>query len=81
MDDRATSTSLVKVSSDFVRVQILQGIGHEKAGEELLGFMRGLLGVRLGQLSIVRGESTRQKLLLVQGLSPDAVFEKLESSL
>ena len=52
-----------------------------QASEELLEFMRGILGVRSGQLSIVRGESTRQKMLLVQGMTPQVIFERLEASL
>lgn len=81
VDDRAPSATLVKISRDFIRIQIIHGIGHEKASEELLEFMRGILGVRSGQLSIVRGDSTRQKTLLVQGMSPTVIFERLEASL
>jgi len=81
VDDRAPSTTLVKISRDFLRVQIVHGGGHEKASEELLDYMRGILGVRSGQLSIVRGESTRQKTLVVQGMTPQIIFERLEASL
>lgn len=81
VDDRATNAALLKISSDYVRIQIVHGIAHEKASEEILGFMRSLLGVRLGQLSVVRGESTRQKRLLVQGLAPESIFELLEPHL
>lgn len=81
VDDRAPNATLVKISRDFLRIQIVHGIGHDKASEELLEFMRGILGVRSGQLSIVRGESTRQKTLLVQGMKPEVIFERLEASL
>lgn len=59
----------------------MQPIAHEKAAEELLETMRVLLGGRQGQLSLVRGVTTRQKVLRVEGLSPEAIFEKLEASL
>lgn len=81
VDDRAQNASLVKISRDFVRVQILHAISHDKASEELLQFMRGLLGTRSGQISVVRGESTRQKIMWVQGMSPQDIFERLEASL
>ena len=81
VDDRAQNASLVKISRDFVRVQILHAISHDKASEELLQFMRGLLGTRSGQLSVVRGESTRQKIMMVQGMSAQDIFERLEASL
>ena len=42
---------------------------------------RTLLGARLSQLSVMRGESTRHKLLLVKDISPAAVFDKLQSQL
>ena len=42
---------------------------------------RTLLGARLSQLSVMRGESTRHKLLLVKDVSPAAVFDKLQSQL
>lgn len=81
VDDRAQNACLIKISRDYVRVQIIHGIGHDKASEELLEFMRGLLGTRSGQLSVVRGESTRQKIMMVQGMSPQDIFERLEASL
>lgn len=62
-------------------LQIVHGIGHEAAGEELLEYMRAVLGVRLGQLSLVRGASTRHKLLVVQGLPPSTVFHKVRASM
>ena len=81
MEDRAPQAGLVRITRDHVRVQIMQPIAHEKAAEELLETMRVLLGGRQGQLSLVRGVTTRQKVLRVEGLSPEAIFEKLEASL
>jgi uncharacterized protein YggU (UPF0235/DUF167 family) len=72
---------VIKVSADYVRVQITHGISHEDASGELLEFMRALLGVRLSQLSVLRGESTRHKLVLVKDLAPAAVFDKLQAQL
>ena len=37
-------------------------------------------GVRLGQLALGRGTSARHKVLLVEGMSPGAVFAKLRAS-
>ena len=61
-------------------------LGHchgwqEDANEELLEFMRATLGVRMSDLSLKRGESARHRLLLVQSLMPQAVFEKLQAAL
>ncbi len=37
--------------------------------------------MRLTQLQLLRGESPRHKLLLVQGLSPEAAFAKVTEAL
>jgi uncharacterized protein YggU (UPF0235/DUF167 family) len=42
-------------------------------------FARAVLGVRLSQLSLLRGESTRHKLLLVQGVPPARLFDQLQA--
>ncbi len=78
---RADRALVVKVSADYVRVQIAHGIAHEDAGEELLELMRAVLGVRLSQLSIMRGESTRHKLVLVKDVAPAIVFDKLQAQM
>jgi hypothetical protein len=36
--------------------------------------------VRLGQLSLKRGEDTRHKVLLVEGMSPEAVYTRLQTA-
>jgi len=69
----------MKISADNVRLSITHGISHEDASEELLEFVRGILGVRLSQLSVMRGESTRHKLVLVKDVPPAPVFDKLQS--
>lgn len=38
-----------------------------------------MLGVRLSQLSLLRGESTRHKLLLVKGLPPAKIFDLMQA--
>jgi uncharacterized protein YggU (UPF0235/DUF167 family) len=39
--------------------------------------MRGLLGVRLAQMQLERGDTPRHKFLVIDNLAPDVVFEKL----
>ncbi len=78
---RADRPEIIKVSADAVRIAITHGIAHEAAGEEALDFMRSVLGVRLGQLSLMRGESTRHKLVLVKDLAPAVAFDKLQAQL
>lgn len=81
VDDRADKATLLKVSSDYIRIQITNAISNADANEELLEFMREILGVRLGQLSLGRGESTRHKLLIVKDMTPIFVFAKLQEAM
>lgn len=69
------------MSADAVRIAITHGIAHEAAGEEVLEFLRSVLGVRLGQLSLLRGESTRHRLALVKELPPATAFDKLQAQI
>jgi uncharacterized protein YggU (UPF0235/DUF167 family) len=49
--------------------------------QDLLELMRTILACRLGQLSLVRGDSTRHKKLLVSNMTPEQVFDKLRATL
>ena len=49
--------------------------------QDLLELMRTILACRLGQLSLVRGNSTRHKKLLVSNMTPEQVFDKLRATL
>lgn len=44
VDDRARATGILKVSADAVRLQLKTSIVAEGAAEELLGYLRGILG-------------------------------------
>ena len=49
------------------------------ANKTLLRLLADTLGVRLGQLGILRGQASSQKLVLIKGLSEAEVALKLES--
>eukprot|EP00891_Asterochloris_glomerata_P007027 jgi/Astpho2/7027/fgenesh1_pg.00107_%23_70_t len=81
IDDRADRPSMIKISADMVRIEITGAVTAPETNELILEFMRSLLAVRLSQLSIIRGESTRHKLLMVTKLKPDEVYQKLQAAL
>lgn len=80
VDDRGRTTSVLRVAADAVRVQVKAAAAAGDVGTELVEFLRGVLGVRLGQLALGRGTSARHKVLLVEGMAPGAVFAKLRAS-
>ncbi|KAL6771129.1 CGL128 [Auxenochlorella protothecoides x Auxenochlorella symbiontica] len=81
VDDRARATGILKVSADAVRLQLKTSIIAEGAAEELLEYLRSILGTRLSQLSLERGEATRKPTLRITGLGPAAVYAKLAAAL
>ncbi len=48
-----------------------------KANRELLAFLSRLLGVSTGALSIVKGHTTRNKVIAIDGLSQDEITKRL----
>lgn len=54
---------------------------QEDANEELLEFARGILGTNLSDVTMMRGSSARHRRLLVSGLSPLQVYQKLQGAL
>mmetsp|Transcript_5159 Transcript_5159/g.14829 ORF Transcript_5159/g.14829 Transcript_5159/m.14829 type:complete len:235 (-) Transcript_5159:303-1007(-) len=81
VDDHADKASLLKITADYVRVEISGAVTSTEANEVLLELCRRLLNCRLSQLTLVRGESTRHKVLQVLGTTPDAIFNRLQAVL
>jgi uncharacterized protein YggU (UPF0235/DUF167 family) len=81
IEDRGSRRLILKISGDFVRVQIKQSLQSSGAIEELLDYMRTILGVRLSQLTIEKGASPRHKHLIIYGMLPESVFEKFNQAL
>jgi uncharacterized protein YggU (UPF0235/DUF167 family) len=73
---------VLKISADYVEVQIKGGIQGSRGQEELLEMMGRVLGCRLGQMRILRGETVKHKILAIDGssTSPEDVFEKLQKA-
>ena len=57
------------------------GIAAEDANQQLLEYMRNCIGVRFSDVTLLRGSSARQKRLLVSGLTPLAVYQRLQAAL
>jgi hypothetical protein len=59
--------------------QITSNISHvEAANQELLHFVARALGCRITKLSLVRGTGSRNKILHVEGLGPQEVYDNLQ---
>ena len=71
----------VQILPEFVRLEITGSITATEASEEILALIRSMLGVRLGQLSLERGHSTRHKTVLLEGMTPRQAFDKLQKAI
>jgi uncharacterized protein YggU (UPF0235/DUF167 family) len=87
----AITVSLVRGKSDYRIRRILddgtleintpgEGKG-DLANEELVGFLCGLLGVAPTQIDIIAGAERAEKIISIDGLSPDEVDRKVLAAL
>lgn len=81
IEDRGPRLVVLKISADSVRVQIRHSVQSQGATEELLDYMRTVLGCKLSQMQLERGETPRHKFLTVDGMAPEAVFDKYQAAL
>ena len=48
-----------------------------KANKELIAFLSRLLGVSKSQIDIIKGHTTRNKLIVIDGLSQEDIMKRL----
>lgn len=78
IEDKQAHAAIAKISADSVRVHITSNASHEVANQELLQLLSRALGLRLTQIALVRGSSSRNKVLMVELLSPRTVYLRLK---
>lgn len=78
IDDRSQHTAVGKITAEHVRMHITGNAVHDVAQQELLALAARTLGVRLTQLTLVRGSGPRHKILVVEGLTPSLVYRRLK---
>jgi hypothetical protein len=48
-----------------------------KANKELIAFLSRLLGVSKSQIGIIKGHATRDKVIVIDGLSQEDIMKRL----
>mmetsp|Transcript_23431 Transcript_23431/g.51441 ORF Transcript_23431/g.51441 Transcript_23431/m.51441 type:complete len:241 (-) Transcript_23431:392-1114(-) len=84
IEDRAHRPALVRISADSVRIHITINVAQEGSNEEILNLFSKILNVRLSQLQLARPAkpgSSRKRILIVDHLSPQEVFDKMQAAL
>ncbi|HUF11601.1 MAG TPA: DUF167 family protein [Longimicrobiales bacterium] len=74
---RASRTELAGAYGDAVRIRLAAPPVDGAANEELIRFIAKRVGVPRSAVSIVSGESGRDKLVRIDGALPDAVRRAL----
>jgi uncharacterized protein (TIGR00251 family) len=73
----ARATELAGVDGGVLRVRVAAPPVEGKANRALLAFLAARLGVRPRALRVLVGEHARDKVVLVEGVAPEAVGHAL----
>ena len=68
---------IVGFSGGILRIKISAPPSKGKANRELITFLSRLLGVGKGSVNIIKGHTTRNKVVAIDGLSRSEVVERL----
>jgi len=63
-----------------LRVKVAAPPSKGKANERLIAFFSRLLGVSKRNISIIKGHTSRNKLIVIDGLSREDIMKRLSSS-
>ena len=73
----ANRNEIAGFADGVLRVKISAPPTRGKANKELIAFLSRLLEVGKGSVSIIKGHTTRSKVVVIDGLSREAVLKRL----
>ncbi|MCO5166106.1 MAG: DUF167 domain-containing protein [Planctomycetes bacterium] len=73
----ASRSAVQGVAGDALKVAVQAPPEKGKANDELVRFLARALGLRRAQVTLVRGEASRDKVVRVEGLEVEALRERL----
>ena len=73
----ASRNEVVGFTDGVLRVKISAPPSKGKANRELITFLSRLLGVSKGGVNIMKGHTTRNKVIAIDGLSREEVMKRL----
>lgn len=77
---RASQTEIGGVGEDgILKVRLKSASAEGAANEELVSFLAKELDIEPGKIEVVAGQDKRDKILSIEGISPDVLEEKLLS--
>jgi uncharacterized protein len=66
-----------EIKNDALVIRLNAPAVEGKANDALIKFLSKRLGIAKSRISIIRGEKNRNKLVSVQGVSPEEIAERL----
>ena len=73
----AARSEVTGFAGGILQVKISAPPVRGKANKELLAFLSQLLGVGKGVLTIIKGHTSRNKIIVIDGLSQEEVMKRL----
>ena len=73
----ADKNEFMDFTGDVLRVKVAAPPVKGKANKELLAFLSQVLGVGKGSLTIVKGHTSRSKVIAIDGLSQEDIIKRL----
>ena len=76
----ATSNEVVSFINQVLQVRVAAPPVKGKANKELITFLSQLLGVSKSNLTIVKGHTSRHKVIAINGPGQEEIMKRLSSS-
>ena len=73
----ATRNEVVGFAEGVLKVKVSAPPVKGKANRELIAFLSQVLGVGKGSLTIIKGHTSRNKVIAIDGLSQEEVIRRL----
>ena len=75
----ASRDEVMGFTDGVLRVKVAAPPAEGKANEKLVAFLSKLLGINKGNIDIVKGQTSRNKLITIHGLSHEDIMKRLSS--
>ncbi len=75
----AAKNEITGVQNDVIRIKIAAPPVKGKANKELIDYLSRLLDISKDRLNIIKGHTSKNKLISIDGLSRGEILEKLLS--
>jgi len=75
----AAKNEVVSFTDDLLRIKIAAPPLKGKANRELVAFLSKYLGVGKGNINIIKGHTSRNKIIAINGISQEELRQRLSS--